>query len=74
MGDEGCLAVLSPARREGRGIPLEQSQRFADMLKAAGVLVTLDVVEGGGHGGMEFWTVDGTKRLAEFLNRHLMKL
>lgn len=32
-------------------IPLEQSQRLADKLKAASVEATLDVVEGGGHGG-----------------------
>lgn len=54
-------------------IPLEQSQRLADKLKAAGVEVTLDVVEDGGHGGKEFWTADRSKRLAEFLNRHLQR-
>ena len=53
-------------------VPLEQSQRFTDKLKAAGVDVALDVVDGGGHGGKEFWTVGRSKRLAEFLNRCLM--
>jgi len=55
-------------------IPLEQSQKLADKMKAAGVEVTLDVIEGGGHGGKEFWAEDRSKRLAEFLNRHLMQI
>jgi acetyl esterase/lipase len=54
-------------------IPLEQSQRLADKLKAAGVEVVMDVVDDGGHGGKEFWTTDRSKSLAEFLNRHLTR-
>ena len=53
-------------------VPLDQSQRLADKLKAAGVEVTLDVVTGGGHGGPQFWAEDRPQRLVDFLNRHLM--
>jgi acetyl esterase/lipase len=53
-------------------VALEQSQRLADKFKAAGVEVTLDVVQGGGHGGKEFWTDVRPQRLVEFLNRHLL--
>ncbi|MEA3211092.1 MAG: hypothetical protein QOE70_4149 [Chthoniobacter sp.] len=52
-------------------VPLDQSQRFADKLKAAGAEVTLDVLEGAGHGGGEFTTPDKLKLIGDFLNRHL---
>jgi acetyl esterase/lipase len=54
-------------------IPLEQSRRLADKLKAAGVEVSLDVVEDGGHGGPQFWAGERPQRLVDFLNRHLMQ-
>lgn len=53
-------------------IPLEQSQRLATELKAAGVEVTLDVVSGGGHGGPQFWSEGRPQHLIDFLNRHLL--
>jgi acetyl esterase/lipase len=52
-------------------VGLEQSQRLADKYKAAGVEVTLDVVEGGGHGGPQFWADERPKHILEFLERHL---
>lgn len=52
-------------------VPLEQSQRLADKLKAAGVAVTLDVVKDGGHGGPQFMAEDRPQRLMDFLNRYL---
>jgi hypothetical protein len=36
------------------------------------VEVTLDVVEGGGHGNGPFFTADRVQRLLDFLNGHLM--
>jgi len=43
-------------------VPIEQSRRFYQTLKSAGVPVTLEVVKGGGHGGPAFQTeqVKGT--------------
>jgi acetyl esterase/lipase len=54
-------------------VPLEQSQRLAEKLKAAGVEVTLDVITNGEHGGPQFWAKDRPRRLVDFLNRHLMQ-
>jgi acetyl esterase/lipase len=53
-------------------IPLTQSQALTDKLKAAGVEVTLDIVQDGGHGGAPFWANDRPQRFVDFLNRHLM--
>jgi acetyl esterase/lipase len=53
-------------------VGLEQSQSFHDKLKASGVEVTLDIVEGAGHGGGEFFAGDRPKRLLNFLNGHLL--
>ena len=52
-------------------VGLEQSQELADKLKAAGVVVIFDIVQGGGHGGPEFWTDDRPKRLVDFLDKYL---
>lgn len=53
-------------------VGLDQSQKLAEKLKAAGVEVTLDVVEGGAHGGPQFLAGDRPKRLVDFLNKHLV--
>ena len=53
-------------------IPLDQSQRLTDKMRAAGVEVTLDIVKDGGHGGPLFWAEDRPQHLVDFLNRHLM--
>ena len=52
-------------------VGLEQSQKLEKIMKAAGVEVTLDVVEGAGHGGGQFFSGDRPQRLLDFLNRHL---
>lgn len=53
-------------------VGLEQSQKLEAKLKAAGAEVTLDVVEGAGHGGGQYFSGDRPQRLLDFLNRHLM--
>jgi acetyl esterase/lipase len=55
-------------------VGLDQSQRLTDKLKGLGVEVTLDVVEGAGHGGPQFTTPERIGRVLEFLKRHLVQL
>jgi acetyl esterase/lipase len=52
-------------------VGLEQSQELTDKFKSLGVEVTLEVVEGGGHGGPDFLPGDRVQRLLDFLGRHL---
>lgn len=52
-------------------VPLDQSTRLADKMKQAGVDVTLDVIEGAGHGGPQFTAGDKPLKMFQFLNRHL---
>lgn len=52
-------------------VPLEQSQRLHEKLKAVGVTSTLQVLEGAGHGGKEFQTAEVRNMVLEFFNRHL---
>jgi acetyl esterase/lipase len=51
-------------------VPLDQSQRLYDKLKAAGADVTLDIIEGAGHGGPQFSTVEKLTEIMQFLTRH----
>jgi acetyl esterase/lipase len=51
-------------------VPLDQSQRLFDKLKAAGADVTLDIIEGAGHGGPQFTTPEKLKLILEFLTKH----
>ena len=51
-------------------VPLDQSQRLADKLKAAGADVTLDIIEGAGHGGPQFVTEEKLKLIFQFLTKH----
>jgi len=53
-------------------VPVSQSQELDEKMKAAGVEVKLDVLEGAGHGGKEFGAGDEPKKMVEFLNKHLM--
>jgi acetyl esterase/lipase len=53
-------------------VGLEQSQKLEAKMKAAGVEVTLDVVEGAGHGGPKFGEGGRLLKLLDFLNGHLM--
>ena len=52
-------------------VPMDQSQRLADKLKAAGAEVKLDIIEGAGHGRKEFWATEKLKAIAVFLVDHL---
>jgi len=51
-------------------VPPDQSRRLAEKLKAAGADVTLDIIEGAGHGGPQFITVEKLKMIFEFLTKH----
>ena len=51
-------------------VPLDQSQRLADKLKDAGADVTLDIIEGAGHGGPQFTTEEKLKLIFQFLTKH----
>ncbi|HYR59251.1 MAG TPA: alpha/beta hydrolase [Chthoniobacteraceae bacterium] len=52
-------------------VPLEQSQRLYDKLKAAGADATLDVIEGAGHGGPQFTAPEKLTLILDFFTRHL---
>jgi len=52
-------------------VGFEQSRRLADALAAAGAEVIFEVVEGGGHGGPEFWAWHRSTAILGFLERHL---
>jgi acetyl esterase/lipase len=51
-------------------VPPDQSRRLADKLKAAGADVTLDIIEGAGHGGPQFTAPEKLKLMFEFLTKH----
>ena len=51
-------------------VPVDQSQRFYDKLKAAGADATLDIIEGAGHGGPQFVTEEKLKMIFTFLTTH----
>lgn len=50
-------------------VDLEHSRRFEQALRAAGVDVTLVVVEGAGHGGDKFYTPEMKRAVDAFLSR-----
>ena len=52
-------------------VPLDQSQRLTNRLKAAGADVTLDVLQGAGHGGPQFHSPEKVKMMTDFLIKHL---
>lgn len=51
-------------------VPLDQSERLYRKLKEVGANVTLDVLEGAGHGGPQFVTQEKIKMMFEFLAKH----
>jgi len=51
-------------------VPLDQSERLYKKLKEVGANVTLDVIEGGGHGGAPFTTPEKLKLIFEFLTKY----
>ena len=52
-------------------VPLEQSRAFANVLKKAGVDVTLMVMPGAGHAGGAFFTEENHKTILAFLDKNL---
>ncbi len=52
-------------------VPLEQSRRLHEKLRAAGVSSTLHVIPGAGHGGKEFQTPEVRRQIQAFFNQHL---
>ena len=52
-------------------VPLEQSQRLHDALRAAGVASELVVLPGAGHGGKEFTAPEIRARIRTFLDSAL---
>lgn len=52
-------------------VGFEQSQRLANALSSVGAEVTFEIVEGGGHGGPEFWAWHRSPGVLGFLERHL---
>jgi len=51
-------------------VPLDQSERLYKKLKEVGANVTLDVLEGAGHGGPQFVTEAKLKMIFEFLSKY----
>ncbi len=51
-------------------VPLDQSERLYKKLKEVGANVTLDVIEGAGHGGAQFVTPEKLKLIFEFLTKY----
>ena len=54
-------------------VPVRQSQWLHDALKKAGVESHLDIIEGAGHGGAEFFTPARRKMILDFLDTHLKR-
>ena len=52
-------------------VPLGQSEVLAAALKKAGVEVTLQVVQGNGHGGPGFSSPENRKLIEDFFAKHL---
>ncbi len=52
-------------------VPVDQSQRFYDKLKAVGADATLDLLGGAGHGGGQFTAAPKLELIGAFLSRHL---
>lgn len=52
-------------------VPLDQSQRLHEKLKAAGVESTLQIIPGAGHGGKGFDTPAMREMIQGFLAKHL---
>jgi acetyl esterase/lipase len=52
-------------------VPLSQSELLAEALKKAGVEVTLQTVQGAGHGGPGFLTPEVAGKILPFFDKHL---
>lgn len=56
---------------EDMAVPFNQSERFAEALRKAGVDVTFIKIEGGSHGGPAFRSPEMLRRIRLFLDKHL---
>ena len=56
---------------EDPGVPLTQSSTFHEALKEAGAESEFVIVEGAGHGGKEFQTIEVRNKVREFFTRTL---
>ncbi len=54
-------------------VPLSQSEELAAVLKKIGMEVTLQVIQGNGHGGPGFGSPESRKVIEEFFAKHLGK-
>jgi acetyl esterase/lipase len=52
-------------------VPIAQSDSFAEKLKAAGVKVEYQKIEGAGHAGAVFWTQERREAIRVFLKQNL---
>jgi len=52
-------------------VPPGQSEALAEALKKAGVVVTLQIVAGNGHGGPGFTSPENRKLIEDFFDKHL---
>lgn len=52
-------------------VPPSQSAELSEKMQTAGVEVKLDMIEGAGHGGKEFFAADRPQQMLEFLEKHL---
>jgi acetyl esterase/lipase len=52
-------------------VPLAQSEILAKALTDAGVEVTMQTLEGAGHGGPQFFSTESREQIKEFLAKHL---
>jgi acetyl esterase/lipase len=52
-------------------VPVQQSQTFAEVLRKAGVKVSLVVLKGAGHGGPDFLRAEQVSVIDSFLNQNL---
>ncbi|MEZ0255503.1 MAG: alpha/beta hydrolase fold domain-containing protein [Chthoniobacter sp.] len=52
-------------------VPTSQSTELCEKMKTAGVEVKLDVIDGAGHGGKEFFAGDLPQQMVDFLEKHL---
>lgn len=52
-------------------VPTSQSTELCEKMQSAGVEVKLDVIDGAGHGGQEFFSADRPQQMVDFLERHL---
>jgi acetyl esterase/lipase len=53
-------------------VPTAQSTELYEKMQTAGVEVKLDVIDGAGHGGKEFFAADRPQQMVDFLEKHLV--